>query len=110
MRNRFFPCRAAPIAASFPVASLSACISSPAQRANAVKKDNRICERFGAPYGSDAHGKCMLEQQRRRDDNERRTLEKMRMTSEIAREGQIMSERARRDRCRRNPDRKECGL
>jgi hypothetical protein len=50
----------------------------------------------------------MLEQQRRRDFKEQQTLEKMALTSQIAREGQIMAERARRQRCDRNPDRREC--
>ncbi len=108
MSTHSTPFKAAPIAAAFIAASLSACMSSAAQRPSNVRKDSRTCERFGSPYGSRAYSDCMLEQQRRRDDKDLRTLEKMRMTSEIAREGQIMADRARRDRCRRNPDRKEC--
>jgi hypothetical protein len=36
------------------------------------------------------------------------TLEEMALTSQIAKDGQIMAERARRQRCDRNPDRREC--
>lgn len=50
----------------------------------------------------------MLEQQRRRDEAQLKTLEEMRLTSEIAREGQIMADQARLERCRRDPDRREC--
>lgn len=109
MRHHSLRRRVVPIAATLIAASLSACMASATQRPSDVRKDSRTCERFGAPYGSRAYSDCMLEQQRRRDDKELRTLEKMRMTSELAREGQIMAERARRDRCRRDPDRKECG-
>jgi hypothetical protein len=50
----------------------------------------------------------MLAQQRRRDVKKLEKLERSRLLSEIARDGQIMTERARRDRCRRDPDRREC--
>lgn len=109
MRNHSLPFRAASIAAAIIAVSLSACMSSAAQRPSEIRKDSRTCDRFGARYGTRAYSDCMLEQQRRRDDKQLRRLERMRMTSEIAREGQIMAERARRDRCRRDPDRKECG-
>lgn len=38
-----------------------------------------------------------------------RVLEQMALTSQTARDGQIMAERARRRRCDRNRDRRECG-
>lgn len=72
------------------------------------RKDARTCASFGSQYGTRAFSDCMLDQQRRRDIKERETLEKMALTSQIAREGQIMAERARQQRCDRNPDRREC--
>ena len=72
------------------------------------RKDARTCESFGASYGTPAFSDCMLDQQRRRDTKERDTLEKMALTSQLAKDGQIMAERARRQRCDRNPDRREC--
>jgi hypothetical protein len=50
----------------------------------------------------------MLAQQRRRDVKELESLEKTRMTTQIARDAQIMADRARKQRCDRNPDRREC--
>ncbi|MBK4216769.1 hypothetical protein JJJ17_12600 [Paracoccus caeni] len=70
--------------------------------------DANTCQSFGASYGSAAYTDCMLEQQRRRDDKHLDSLEKTRMTTEIARDAQIMADRARRDRCDRDSDRREC--
>jgi hypothetical protein len=50
----------------------------------------------------------MLAQQRRRDVKDLEALERTRLTSQIAKDAQIMTERARRQRCERNPDRREC--
>ena len=72
------------------------------------RQDARTCASFGLSYGTRAYGDCMLEQQRRRDFEQRRTLEEMALTSQIAKDGQIMADRARRQRCDRNPDRREC--
>lgn len=72
------------------------------------RQDARTCAGFGLTYGTRAYGDCMLEQQRRRDLKQQRTLEEMALTSQIAKDGQIMAERARRQRCDRNPDRREC--
>lgn len=72
------------------------------------REDARTCSSFGVPYGTPAYSHCMLEQQRRRDLKQRDTLEEMALTSQIAKDGQIMAERARRQRCDRNPDRREC--
>lgn len=74
-----------------------------------LRDDARACRSFGAEYGTRAYSDCMIEQQRRRDAKKLETLEQMRLTSEIAKDGQIMAERARRQRCDRNPDRRECG-
>jgi hypothetical protein len=79
-----------------------------AQSRRQQRDDARTCAKFGNRYGTHGYSECMLEQQRRRDFKERETLEKMALTSQIAREGQIMAERARRQRCDRNPDRREC--
>lgn len=72
------------------------------------REDARTCAGFGLRYGTPAYGECMLEQQRRRDFKRQKTLEEMALTSQIAKDGQIMAERARRQRCDRNPDRREC--
>ncbi|MGK6353800.1 hypothetical protein ACMGDH_01080 [Sphingomonas sp. DT-207] len=80
-----------------------------AQSRRQQRDDARTCADFGNRYGTPAYSKCMLDQQRRRDFKERDTLEEMALTSQIARDGQIMAERARRQRCERNPDRRECG-
>ena len=72
------------------------------------RQDARTCASFGFSYGTRAYGECMLEQQRRRDLKQQRKLEEMALTSQIAREGQIMAEEARRQRCKRNPERREC--
>ncbi len=79
-----------------------------AGRRDKVREDARTCQSFGAHYGSPTYSNCMIEQQRRRDAKELETLEKMRLTSQIAKDGQVMAERARRQRCDRNPDRREC--
>lgn len=79
-----------------------------AQSRKQQRADARTCASFGTQFGTSGYSNCMLEQQRRRDFKERETLEKMALTSQVAKDGQIMAERARRDRCRRNPDRREC--
>jgi hypothetical protein len=71
-------------------------------------RDAGTCESFGAPFGSRAYTNCMLEQQARRDNAQRDSLERMRLTQEVARNAQEMTDRARSDRCRRDPDRREC--
>lgn len=73
------------------------------------RKDARTCESFGAQYDTPAFTDCMISQQNRRDTKQLRSLEEVRAVSQIAKDGQIMSERARRQRCDRNPDRRECG-
>jgi hypothetical protein len=73
------------------------------------RKDARTCESFGAKYDTPAFSDCMLTQQRRRDTKQLRSLEEVQMVSQIAKDGQIMSERARRQRCDRKPERRECG-
>jgi hypothetical protein len=84
-------------------------VESPAHaQSRKQREDARTCASFGLRYGTSAFGECMLEQQRRRDFKQQQTLEKMALTSQIARDGQIMAERARRQRCDRNPDRREC--
>lgn len=72
------------------------------------REDARTCASFGTRFGTPAYSDCMLEQQHRRDLKKRDTLEQMAITSQIAKDGQIMAERARRQRCDRNPDRREC--
>lgn len=78
------------------------------QRDRKLERDRVTCLEFGNRYGTPAYSDCMLAQQRRRDVKKLQSLERSRMLSQIARDGQIMAERARKDRCRRNPDRREC--
>ena len=59
------------------------------------REDARKCASFGARHGAPEYTNCMLEQQNRRDSKVRDDLEKMAITSQIARDGQIMAERAR---------------
>lgn len=68
----------------------------------------RTCESFGNRYGTRVFSDCMLAQQNRRDTKNLRSIEEGEMLSRIARNGQIMAERARQQRCERNPDRREC--
>jgi hypothetical protein len=73
------------------------------------REDARACASFGLSYGTRGYGACMRELERRGDPNRLSKLEEMAITSQIAKDGQIMAERARRQRCDRNPDRRECG-
>lgn len=84
--------------------ALSGCVSGTERR----QMEANTCESFGARYGSSAYTNCMLEQQHRRDNQQRESLERTRLTQEIARDAQVMADRARRERCDRNPDRREC--
>lgn len=88
--------------------AISGCATSAEPRYGRLDKDGRTCSEFGARYGSPAYSDCMLAQQRRRDVKRLESLERARLTSQIAKDGQIMAERARRQRCDRNPDRREC--
>lgn len=72
------------------------------------REDARACTSFGLSYRTRGYNECMGELQRRRNSNRMTTLEEMAITSQIAKDGQIMAERARRQRCDRNPDRREC--
>jgi hypothetical protein len=71
-------------------------------------QDARACASFGLSYGTRGYDACMLELARRSEPSKLSKLEEMAITSQIARDGQIMAERARRQRCDRNPDRREC--
>lgn len=89
-------------------AGLSGCMSSAERHQANFQEDANTCASFGAPYGSAAYSECMLTQQHRRDTKQRDSLERTRMTTEIARDAQIMADRARKQRCDRDPKRKEC--
>ncbi len=77
------------------------------QRAK-LREDALTCESFGARYGTPAYTACMLDQQERRDTKKLRTYQETEMLSQIAKDGQIMAERARQQRCQRKPERREC--
>jgi hypothetical protein len=82
--------------------------SSASAQSRKHAEDAQTCANFGNAYGTPEYSYCMLEQQRRRDLNKQRQLEQMALTSQIAKDGQIMAERARRLRCERKPSRREC--
>lgn len=92
----------------FAIAATGVTASPAAAQSRKHREDARTCASFGAAYGSPGFSNCMLQQQERRDYKQRKTLEEMALTSQIAKDGQIMAERARRQRCDRNPDRREC--
>ncbi|NYF30733.1 hypothetical protein [Sphingopyxis sp. JAI108] len=73
-----------------------------------LREDVRTCESFGARYGTPAFTDCMLDQQQRRDTKKLRDLEESERLSQLAKDSQLMAERARRQRCDRNPERREC--
>ncbi|MDH5832816.1 hypothetical protein [Luteimonas kalidii] len=87
---------------------LAGCVSPAERRQVNLQQDAGTCSDFGAEYGSPAYSECMLTQQRRRDVQQRESLEQTRLTTEIARDAQIMADRARKQRCDRDPDRREC--
>lgn len=87
---------------------LSGCVSSGERQQVNLNTDSNTCQSFGSSYGSSAYSECMLEQQRRRDSAQRESLERTRLTTQIAKDAQLMAERARRERCDRDPDRREC--
>ncbi len=72
------------------------------------REDMNTCLDFGARYGSPQYTDCMLTQQRRREVKKLESTQRTQMLSQIAKDGQLMAERARRQRCDRNPDRREC--
>lgn len=94
---------------AFASVAVSGCATSAEPRYGRLDKDARTCSRFGAQYGTAAYSDCMLAQQRRRDLKQLESLERTRLTSQIAKDGQIMAERARQQRCDKNPNRRECG-
>lgn len=87
---------------------LAGCMAGAEQRQVNLQNDANTCANFGARYGSPAYSDCMLAQQRRRDLKQIEELEKTRLTSAIARDAQIMADRARKQRCDRDPNRREC--
>lgn len=91
------------------VASLAGCMSAGERRSVNLHEDSGTCATFGSDYGSRAYSDCMLAQQQRRDTKSRNSLEEVRLTSQIAKDAQIMGDRARKQRCDRDPDRSECG-
>ncbi|PSS59726.1 hypothetical protein C6558_36780 [Ensifer sp. NM-2] len=88
--------------------TLSGCVSGEERQYIRSQRDANTCQSFGAPYGSSAYSNCMLEQQRRQDVRQLESLERTRLTMDIARDAQVMADQARRERCMRDPDRREC--
>jgi hypothetical protein len=84
-------------------------MSTAERRHTNLQEDAGTCAQFGARFGSPEYNECMLTQQNRRDVAHRESLERTLLTTEIAKDAQIMADRARKQRCDRNPDRRECG-
>ncbi len=89
--------------------SLSGCVTGAERQQINLQRDASTCESFGASYGSSDYSNCMLEQQRRRDARQMDSLERTRLATEIARDAQVMADRARWSRCNQDPGRRECG-
>lgn len=81
--------------------SLSACASAQDWGRGAQREDSRTCERFGADHGRE-YTRCMMEQQRRRDDAPLRAAEQQRLSAEAA---QRNLETVRRMKCEREAKR-----
>jgi hypothetical protein len=80
--------------------TLSSCMSAEEQRHANLNEDGGTCTDFGAPYGSQSHSQCMLQQQHRRDNEQSMNMERARISSETARNNVEMLRimRERRDR------------
>lgn len=74
-----------------------------------LQEDYRTCSAFGSDPGSRAYSDCMLAQQRRRDTAGLLEAERFRAINEAARDAYATAEIARRARCDRDPNRRECG-
>lgn len=80
--------------------TLTGCMSAEEQRRANLYEDGSTCSDFGARYGSGDHTGCMLEQQRRRDQEQLLAMERARISSETARNNmetlRLMRERRHR--------------
>lgn len=78
--------------------ALGACVSPEQKRQANLYQDGATCAEFGARQGSPAYTECMLQQQTRRDNKQRNSLEQTALTTQIARDSQEMSRKAQCDR------------
>jgi hypothetical protein len=76
---------------------LAGCATTEEQRRANLHQDAGTCSSFGARYGSSEHTQCMLVQQQRRDAESFASLERARISSEIAKNTQDMIN-SRKDR------------
>lgn len=88
--------------------ALSGCMSASEQKRVNLDEDTSTCDSFGARYGSREYSQCMIVQQERRDKKGLESLEQIRIMSEISRNNQKVADSMRKERCDRNPDRREC--
>lgn len=79
-------------------AGLVACASPDQRRQANLYQDATTCAEFGARPGSPQYTECMLQQQSRRDNKQRHSLEQTALTTQIARDSQEMSRKAQCDR------------
>lgn len=101
--------RSALCAVVLSAAALAACGTTAAPHHVNLQDDYRTCSEFGSAPGSRAYSDCMVAQQRRRDDAGLNEARKNQLINEGARDAYATAEQARRDRCRRDPNRRECG-
>ncbi|MBK6413436.1 hypothetical protein [Sphingopyxis sp.] len=111
IRYKFICNRLALVATGFVVMTLGFAQSEAIAKSqqSKLREDRYTCENFGARYGTRDYTACMLDQQQRRDTKKLRKLEETEIHFQLAKDGQIMAARARKERCVRNPDRRECG-
>ncbi len=102
MTTPFFPVRRAGPSLAGAMALtiiLGGCVSPDQQRQADLYADQGTCAQMGAQYGSPAHTNCMLQQQRRRDEEHTRFMQEAYLASEMARNAQEMRDR-QEDRAR----------
>jgi hypothetical protein len=104
MQGHYFIGRYRPALAALAVllaTGTAACASTQDWGREAQREDSRTCERFGADHGRE-YTKCMLAQQRRRDNAPLYAAEQQRNNAEAARNN---VETVRRIRCNREAKR-----
>ena len=81
---------------------MSLTFSTGAAAGRKADKDRETCSSMGAPFGSPAFTKCMLQQQQRRDDKMLNFLAEQRMHQELGRPARekLEEKRARRERAK----------
>lgn len=89
--NRYSPKTLQPLGAALLVAiALGGCMSPAQETAANRQEDQNVCTSMGASYGSSAYTQCMLQQQKRRDQEHLIIAEQARIAQETALNAQRM--------------------